>query len=280
MAKPNPFVRAWKYMSAWFGAKIDEKADPKIQIQQAVQEAQRQHEALTRQAASVIGNQRQLELKLDRQLSQIESLQAQARQALVLSDKARAEGDTQKAGEFEQTAQALANQLVAVEQSVQDLKALHDQSLQAATQAREAVKNDELMLEQKLAERTKLLTQLEQAKMQESVAKSLQQMSELAAPSNVPSLEEVRDKIEQRYSVALGAAELGQATMAGRTLEVQRATMDLKGSARLDEIRASLAAESATPAVEGGGAAAIESKAAETPASSRSTDAAKAPEQA
>lgn len=280
MAKPNPFVRAWKYMSAWFGAKIDEKADPKIQIQQAIQEAQRQHEALTRQAASVIGNQRQLELKLDRQLSQVETLQAQARQALVLADKARADGDTEKAAEFEQTAQALANQLVAVEQSVQDLKALHDQSLQAAAQAREAVKNDELMLEQKLAERTKLLTQLEQAKMQESVAKSLQQMSEMAAPSNVPSLEEVREKIEQRYSVALGAAELSQGTMAGRTLEVQRATMDLKGSARLDEIRAAMQAEKATPAVEGGTAAAIESKSAETPASSTSTDTAKAPKQA
>ncbi len=82
MAKANPFVRGWKYFSAWFGAKVDEKADPKIQIQQAIQEAQRQHEALTRQAASVIGNQRQLEMKLDRQLGQIETLQAQAREAL------------------------------------------------------------------------------------------------------------------------------------------------------------------------------------------------------
>jgi phage shock protein A len=93
MAKPNPVVRAWKYMSAWFGAKVDEKADPKIQIEQAIQEAQRQHQALTQQAAAVIGNQRQLEMQLDRQLNGVEDLQAQARQALVLSDKARADGD-------------------------------------------------------------------------------------------------------------------------------------------------------------------------------------------
>src|SRR5882757_1804314 len=123
MAKPNPFVKGWKYMSAWFGNKIDEKADPKIQIQQAISEAQQQHQALTRQAASVIGNQRQLEMKLDRQLGQIET-----RQALVLADKARADGDPQKGTEFEQTAQSLANQLVSVEASVQDLKSLHDQS--------------------------------------------------------------------------------------------------------------------------------------------------------
>src|ERR1700747_1163242 len=132
----NGCVKAWRYMSAWSGAKLDEKADPKIQIQQAIEEAQHQHEQLTRQAANVIGNQRQLEMKLDRQLGQVETLQAQARQALVLADKSRAEGDEVKAGEFEQTAQALANQLVTVEASVQDLKDMHDQSIGAAQQAR------------------------------------------------------------------------------------------------------------------------------------------------
>jgi phage shock protein A len=282
MAKPNPFVRGWKYFSAWFGAKVDEKADPKIQIQQAIAEAQQQHQALTRQAASVIGNQRQLEMKLDRQLGEVENLQAQARQALVLADQARAGGDAEKAADFEQTAQALANQLVAAEQSVQDLKSLHDQSLQAAAQAREAVKTNEMRLEQQLAERTKLLTQLEQAKMQEAVSKSLQQMSELAAPSNVPTLGEVRDKIEQRYSVALGQAELAQDSVAGRKLEIERATVNLKGSARLQEIRASLEAEkggTAGPqAVEGGERPAIGSQSSSS--SAIPNDVTKAPDQA
>jgi phage shock protein A len=283
MAKPNPFVRAWKYFSAWFGAKVDEKADPKIQIQQAIAEAQQQHQALTRQAASVIGNQRQLELKLDRQLGEIETLQSQARQALVLADQARVGGDAEKAADFEQTAQALANQLVSAEQSVQDLKSLHDQSLQAAAQAREAVKTNEMRLEQQLAERTKLLTQLEQAKMQESVSKSLQQMSELAAPSNVPTLGEVRDKIEQRYSVALGQAELAQDSVAGRKLEIERATVNLKGSARLQEIRAALDAEkggdtSGPQAMQGGERPAIGSQSPST--SAVPNDANKAPDQA
>jgi phage shock protein A len=258
MAKPNPFVRSYKYFSAWFGAKVDERADPKIQIQQAVEEAQRQHEALTRQAASVIGNQRQLEMKLDRQLGQIETLQAQARQALVLADKARSDGDEAKATEFEQTAQNLANQLVTSEQSVEDLKNLHDQSFQAAQQAREAVQNNAMMLQEKLAERTKLLTQLEQAKMQESVASSLNQMSELAAPTNVPSLEEVRDKIERRYATALGSADLSSNSTGARMLEVKKATVNLQGSARLEEIRASMATEkSGTAAVEGGSQSAL-----------------------
>ena len=103
-----------------------------------------------------------------------------------MADKARAAGDEAKAAEFEETAQALANQLVTAEQSVSDLKTLHDQSIQAAAQAREAVDANASMLQEQLAERTKLLTQLDQAKMQETVSASLQRMSEMAAPSNVP----------------------------------------------------------------------------------------------
>ena len=263
--KPNPFVRGWKYMSAWFGAKIDEKADPKIQIEQAIQEAQRQHQALTTQAAAVIGNQRQLEMQLDRQLNNIENLQSQARQALVLSEKARAEGDDAKAAQFEQTAGALANQLVSAESSVEDLKALHDQALQAAGQAREAVQTNATLLQQRLAERTKLLSQLEQAKMQETVATSLQQMNDLAAPSNVPTLEEVRDKIERRYAIALGQAELAKGSTGSRILDVQKATIDMKGAARLDEIRASLAAETKPAVGSGQPQAAIENSADSAP---------------
>jgi phage shock protein A len=251
MAKSNPFVRAWKYFGAWFGAKVDEKADPKIQIQQAIEEAQREHEALTRQAANVIGNQRQLEMKLDRQLTGVENLKAQARQALILSEKARADGDATKAAEFEQTASTLASQLVTAESSVQDLKQMHDQAIGAAQQAREAVKNNEMILERKLSERTKLLSQLEQAKMQEQVAASLNQISQMAAPKNVPSLDEVRDKIEARYATALGQADLASSSTQGRIFEVQKATLDMAGAARLEEIRASLHAEHAPAVTEG-----------------------------
>jgi phage shock protein A len=262
MAKPNPLVRGWKYMSAWFGTKIDEHADPKVQIEQAIQEAQRQHQALTQQAAAVIGNQRQLEMQLDRQLSSIEKLQMQTRQSLVLADTARAEGESAKAAQFEEAAQALANQLVNAEASVEDMKKLHDQALQAARRARDAVQTNARILQQKVAERTKLLSQLEQAKMQETVSTSLQQMSELAAPSNVPTLDEVRDKIEKRYAVALGQAEIAGDSSNVHILAVERATMDMKGSARLDEIRASLSAESKPAVAPASDNAAIEDAAA------------------
>ncbi|MEU5720418.1 MULTISPECIES: PspA/IM30 family protein [unclassified Micromonospora] len=242
----NPFVKGWKYLMALFGSKIDEHADPKVQIQQAIEEAQRQHQALVQQAAAVIGNQRQLEMKLSRQMSEVEQFQANARQALVLADQARARGDEAEAGRYEQSAQLLATQLVSAEQAAEDLKTLHDQALGAAAQARKAVENNSMILQQKLAERTKLLSQLEQAKMQESVARSLESMSALTAPGTTPSLDEVRDRIERRYATAMGRAELAGNSVEGRMLEIQKATLDSAGTARLEQIRSSMAGERLT----------------------------------
>ncbi|GAB3477371.1 PspA/IM30 family protein [Amycolatopsis cihanbeyliensis] len=266
----NPFVKFWKYLMAAFSSKVDEHADPKVQIQQAIEEAQRNHQALSQQAASVIGNQRQLEMKLNRQLGEVEKLQASTRQALVLAEEARSKGDEQKATEFENAAEGFAAQLVTAEQSIEDLKNLHDQSLQAADQAKQAVERNASMLQQKLAERTKLLSQLEQAKMQEKVSASLNQMTELAAPGNTPSLDEVRDKIEKRYTTALGSAELAQNSVQGRMMEVQHSTTQLAGHSRLEQIRASMKGDSvaqvtdgsADKAAAGSGSAAGESAAA------------------
>ncbi|HEX2772898.1 MAG TPA: PspA/IM30 family protein [Micromonosporaceae bacterium] len=239
----NPFVKGWHYLMAMFGAKIDEHADPKVQIQQAIEDAQRQHQALVQQAAAVIGNQRQLEMKLSRQMTEVERLQKMARQALVLADRARSNGDDNEGARYEQSAQTLATQLVSAEQGMEDLKTLHDQALGAAAQARKAVDNNALILQQKLAERTKLLSQLEQAKMQETVARSLESMSSLAAPANTPSLEEVREKIERRYANAMGRAELAGNSVEGRMLEIQKSTLDMAGTSRLEQIRASMAGE-------------------------------------
>jgi phage shock protein A len=236
----NPFVKAWKYLMALFSSKVDEYADPKVQIQQAIEDAQRQHAALSQQAAAVIGNQRQLEMKLTRQMGDVERLQASARQALVLADEARAKGDSAKAGEYEQTATAFATQLVAAEQQMEDLKGMHDQALQAAGQAKKAVENNAMQLQTKLAERTKLLSQLDQAKMQEQISASMQSMQSIGAPGTTPTLDEVRDKIERRYANALGSAELAENSVEGRMIEVQKSTLDMAGSSRLEQLRQQL----------------------------------------
>ena len=228
----NPFSKLWNYLMALFDNKIEENADPKIQIEQAIGEAQRQHQELSQQAAAVIGNQRQLEMQL----------QANTKQALQLADKSRAQGDNAKATEYENAAEAFAAQLVTAEQGVEDTKALHDQALQQAEQAKQAVERNSMKLQQQVAERSKLLSQLEQAKMQEKVAESLQSMNSITAGSS-PNLEQVREKIERRYSKALGQAELAQNSVEGRMAEVEQAGIQMAGHSRLEQIRAEMGGE-------------------------------------
>ena len=237
----NPFTKFWNYLMALFDNKIEENADPKIQIEQAINDAQRQHQALSQQAAAVIGNQRQLEMQLNRRLEDVEKLQANARQALQLADKARGEGNAQKAQEYENAAEAFAAQLVTAESGVEDTKQLHDQALQQAAQAKQAVERNAAHLQQQVAERSKLLSQLEQAKMQEKVSETMQSMNSIT--SSGPNLDQVRDKIERRYANALGAAELAQNSIDGRMAEVEQAGIQMAGHGRLEQLRAEMAGE-------------------------------------
>lgn len=236
----NPFKKFWNYLMALFDNKIEENADPKVQIQQAMEEAQRQHQELSQQAAAVIGNQRQLEMQLNRRLGEIEKLQANTKQALKLADKARADGDERKAVEYENAAEAFAAQLVTAEQSVEDTKKLHDQAIRQAEQAKAAVERNAAQLQQKVAERSKLLSQLEQAKMQEKVAESVQSMNSLTQQGSSPNLDQVREKIERRYANALGQAELAQNSVQGRMAEVEQAGIQMAGHSRLEQIRAEM----------------------------------------
>jgi phage shock protein A len=235
--------RTWKYIVAALTGKLDELADPRVQIEQAIEEAKVQHELLSQQAAAVLANQRELELKLGRGIEDVEKLQGSARQALVLEQQARSAGDERKAGEYEQAAQAFATKLVASEATLQDLKHLHDRALESAEMARKAVEQNAFSLQQKLAERSKLLSQLEQTKMQERMNEALKSMTELAPAGDVPTLTEVRDKIESRYAKALGQAEIASGSVEARMVEVEKAALDSQGAQRLEAIRKTLELE-------------------------------------
>lgn len=254
----NPFKKFWNYLMALFDSKIEENADPKVQIQQAMEEAQRQHQELSQQAAAVIGNQRQLEMQLNRRLGEVEKLQANARQALKLADNARADGDEKKAVEYDNAAEAFAAQLVTAEQSVEETKTLHDQAMRQAEQAKKAVERNAAQLQQKVAERSKLLSQLEQAKMQEKVAESVQSMNSLTNQGSSPNLDQVREKIETRYANALGKAELAENSVEARMAEVEQAGVQLAGHSRLEQIRAELDGGKSSDAVTGSKREAIE----------------------
>ncbi|MEJ5997845.1 PspA/IM30 family protein [Corynebacterium sp. H130] len=239
----NPFSKGWKYLTASLDAKIDENADPKVQIQQAVDAAKEQHRKISEQAAAVIGNQRQLEMQLDRLVKEQASLQDKARQAILSADKAAADGDTAKAAEFNTTAEIFASRLVAVEQQLEQTKQMHTQGEAAAEQAKKQQKESELRLQEQMAQIDQLRAQADQAAMQEKVSDSMDSINQFGKDDDVPTLDDVRAKIERRYANALGAQELVESTVGDRMAEIQSAGVDMKANARLEEIRASLKAD-------------------------------------
>src|SRR5215216_5043855 len=148
--------RWWKYLTAKVSGSLDERADPKVQIQQAIGEAQDQHRRLREQAANVIANQKQLEMQLSRTMGELEKANSNARQALMMQSQAVGSGDAAKAAEYESAAESIATRLIELEKSVDDQKSMVLQATQAADQAKAAVEQNSIALQKKLAERQKL----------------------------------------------------------------------------------------------------------------------------
>ncbi len=233
------FRRAWAYMTAALTGKFNEAADPKVQLEQAILEAQDQHRRLKEQAANVIANQKQTEMRLNRAMEELESTNAKARQAVLMADDAQRKGDAARATELTRAAESFANRLIGLEKEIESLKTLHLQASQASDNAKAAVQQNGIVLQKKLAERQKLLSQLDQAKMQEQMNRAMASLSETVG-QDVPTFDEVRDKIETRYARALGTSEIAGESVEVRMLEVEQAQMNTEATARLDAIRARL----------------------------------------
>jgi len=244
--------RWWKYMVAKVSGKLEESADPKVQLEQAIQEAQEQHRRLTEQAANVIANQKQTQMRLDRAVEDFEKANASARQALLLADEANKGGKADKASDYNTAAEQFANRLIQLENEVADLKKQLLDTTQAADKAKQAVAQNSSTLQKKLTEREQLLSQLDQAKMHEQMNRAMATLN-AAIGEDVPTFEQVRDKIERRLAKAQGMSDLTGTTVQTKMLEVEQAQMSAEAQARLSELRSELGlatpeAEQAAPA--------------------------------
>lgn len=244
----------WKYATAKLTGKFNESADPKVQLEQAIQESQEQHKRLKEQATAVIAGQKQAEIRLNGKMAELEKLNANARQALIMASDAQKAGDDEQATKYTSAAETIANQLIQVEKDVESLKAMVLESTEAADQAKAAVVQNSRLLQQKIAEKSKLVSQLEQAKMQEEMNVAMKQLNETVG-DDVPTLKEVEEKIQARYTKAKASAELEGHSVESSVLEIEQATANVEAQGRLSELRAELgldAGTAAAPQVEGG----------------------------
>lgn len=237
--------RWWKYVTAKLTGKFNESADPAVQLEQAIQEAREQDQRLRQQAANVIANQKKAEMGLNAKLDELAKLNAQARQALMMADDARKKGNEADVTRYTSAAETLAGRLVQVEKDVETQKTMAMQATQASDQAKAAVRQNSMLLERKVSEKSKLLSQLDQARMQEEMNKAMAQMNQTLG-DDVPTFDEIRGKIEDRYAKATATAELNKQTVDSSILEIEQATADVEAQSRLSQLRSELGLD--TPA--------------------------------
>ena len=231
--------RWWRYLGTRIGMQLDQSADAKVQLEQAIQEARDQHRRLAENAASVVAHQIHLQQRLDAALAEYDKANNLTRQALVLADREAEKGETAQAVNLNLAAESFTERIVFLEREIGDLKRFLLESAEASARARHAVRLNAEGLRTKVAQREYLLSQLDQAKVQEQLNTAMSQLSQ--GPSDeVPSLDQVRDTIERRLAAARATSEVRGTAVSIQVLEVEQALQAAETQARLGQMRTQL----------------------------------------
>ena len=218
-------------MGAKLSGSFKERADPKVQLEQAITEAQEQHRRLTEQAANVIAQP-----EADRDAAQPRAWTTSrrstrnARQALMLSrraDEARATPRRRPS-----TSRRRSRSRTGSSRSRREVEALKTHAARVdadADQAKAAVQQNSSALQKKLAERQKLLSQLDQAKMQEQMNKAMASLSETVG-QDVPTLRRGPRQDRGPLRQGQGHGRAHRLAVESRMLEIEQAQIERRGA--------------------------------------------------
>ena len=235
--------RIWGYIKALFRTTAERAMNPEIEIEQAIQESRKQDQALRNQAAKVIAHRAQLERKIEKAADTVGEAREMAKKALLRAEDGKNAGDTEAVEKWTRAAQSLALKLQAAENNLNGLKGQYEVAVDQSDDAKTAVEQNAMRLQELAAKRMELLGRLQQAKMQEAVNSAVESMGDTLDIS-APSLDRVEEKIEERVANAQAKAELRDATPEGAEAELREAISLSSADSKLEELRAELGLES------------------------------------
>jgi phage shock protein A len=228
--------RLWGYITTLFRTTAENAMNPEVEIEQAITEARKRDQELRNQAAKVLAHRTQLETKIDKAASDVGEAREMAKQALMKAEQSKGEGDAAGVDKWTRTAQAMAMKLQASENNLSTLKAQYETAVGQADSAKQAVQQNAMRVSELAAKRMELLGTLQAAKMQESVNKAVDALSN-TMDYEAPSLSKVEEKIESRQAEAMANAELRDATPAGSEAELKEAINMVQADAKLEELK-------------------------------------------
>ncbi|MDJ0960647.1 MAG: PspA/IM30 family protein [Acidimicrobiia bacterium] len=233
------FRRLWGYITTLFRRTAESAMNPEVEIEQAINEAKKRDQQLRNQAAKVVAHRTQLESKMEKAADDVGEAREMAKQAIMKAEEAKASGDVEAQAKWTKAAQSIAMKLQASENNLNTLKAQYETASVQAEKAKTAVQQNAMRVSELAAKRLELLGTLEAAKMQESVNKAVDALSN-TMDYDMPSLEKIEEKIESRKAEAMAKAELREATPEGSELELKEAISMAQADAKLDELKAEL----------------------------------------
>jgi len=233
------FKRLWGYIKTLFKRTAESAMNPEIEIEQAIDEAKKRDQQLRNQAAKVVAHRTQLESKMERAADDVGEAREMAKQAIMKAEEAKASGDVAAQDKWTKAAQSIAMKLQASENNLNTLKTQYETASTQADQAKTAVQQNAMRVSELAAKRMELLGTLEAAKMQESVNKAVDALSN-TMDYEMPSLEKIEEKIEVRKAEAMAKAELREATPEGSEMELKEAISVAQADAKLEELKAEL----------------------------------------
>jgi len=244
--------RTWQYLTMKLHLAREEHADPKVQLEQALQEVQEQHRALTERAAAVIANQKQVQGRLDRMLAEYDKANRLAGQALLFAEQAT-HTDAAQAERFNGAAHASAAKVLQLRSEIENQQQLVLVATSQAQEAQAAVVQSRKLLEQKLKEKERLLSELERAQMHEAMVKAMKILAETVSDGDVPTFAEVERKIQVRLANAESMTDLlgiqAGLTLDARVLEVEKTQEEIEVQSLLAQKRAELGLAPAPKAI-------------------------------
>lgn len=233
------FKRVWGYLKTLFRVKTEAAMDPEIEIEQAIQEARKQDQALRNQAAKVIAHRTTIEQRMEKAADEVGDARETAKQALIRAEQASTAGDAAGVDKWTNAAQSLAMRLQAAENNLDSLKDQYEIAVSQSEAAKTAVEQNAMRVSELAAKRMELLGKLQQAKMQESVNVAVEAMS-ATMDKDAPSLSRIEEKIQERVSAASANAEIRTATPEGAEAELREAVSLARADDKLAELRAEL----------------------------------------
>lgn len=224
------FKRANNYAQTRVSTEFDERADPKIQLEQAISSLQAHHRDLEAAASHVIAQDKLAKMRL----SELSTQEARYTKSAIAA---------QQQGNID-AARTFATKIASLRDQIQGLTGQIPQLEQAATSARDSVSESATQLQAKVSERATIRAQIDQTRMQQEMAKSMKAVSDLTRSNDVPSLDEIRQKVAGQFAEAQAQTELSSGSPEVQEMHVRHAEL----TSEADSILAELSAGSASPA--------------------------------